>query len=59
VTSATSGATTSSSRQRWTAGADIVSGHDDGGVSIGNSLHTNNHVVLDGTEQAAESARRV
>jgi urocanate hydratase len=41
------------------AGADIVSVHDGGGVGIGNSLHTNNHVVLDGTEQAAETARRV
>jgi urocanate hydratase len=36
-----------------------VSVHDGGGVGIGNSLHTNNHVVLDGTEQAAETARRV
>jgi urocanate hydratase len=26
---------------------------------IGNSLHTNNHVVLDGTDRAAETARRV
>ncbi len=41
------------------AGADIVSVHDGGGVGIGNSLHTNNHVVLDGTELAAENARRV
>jgi urocanate hydratase len=41
------------------AGADIVSVHDGGGVGIGNSVHTNNHVVLDGTEQAAETARRV
>ena len=41
------------------AGADIVSVHDGGGVGIGNSLHTNNHVVLDGTERAAETARRV
>jgi urocanate hydratase len=41
------------------AGADIVSVHDGGGVGIGNSLHTNNHVVLDGSEQAAETARRV
>ena len=41
------------------AGADIVSVHDGGGVGIGNSLHTNNHVVLDGTELAASKARRV
>jgi urocanate hydratase len=41
------------------AGADIVSVHDGGGVGIGNSLHTNNHVVLDGTDRAAETARRV
>jgi urocanate hydratase len=41
------------------AGADVVSVHDGGGVGIGNALHTNNHVVLDGTEQAAETARRV
>jgi len=41
------------------AGADIVSVHDGGGVGIGNSLHTNNHVVLDGTERAAENAKRV
>ncbi len=41
------------------AGADIVSVHDGGGVGIGNSIHTNNHVVLDGTEQAAKNARRV
>ncbi|MFC4407739.1 urocanate hydratase [Haloarchaeobius iranensis] len=41
------------------AGADIVSVHDGGGVGIGNSLHTNNHVVLDGSEQAAETAKRV
>ncbi|WP_257297726.1 urocanate hydratase [Haloarchaeobius sp. FL176] len=41
------------------AGADIVSVHDGGGVGIGNSLHTNNHVVLDGTEQAVETAERV
>ncbi len=41
------------------AGADIVSVHDGGGVGIGNSLHTNNHVVLDGTELAAQNARRV
>ncbi len=40
-------------------GADIVSVHNGGGVGIGNSLHTNNHVVLDGTEQAAETAERV
>jgi len=41
------------------AGADIVSVHDGGGVGIGNSLHANNHVVLDGTDRAAETARRV
>jgi urocanate hydratase len=41
------------------AGADIVSVHDGGGVGIGNSLHTNNHVVLDGTDRAEETARRV
>ena len=41
------------------AGADIVSVHDGGGVGIGNAIHTNNHVVLDGSEQAAETARRV
>jgi len=41
------------------AGADIVSVHDGGGVGIGNSLHTNNHVVLDGTDRAAETAERV
>ncbi|WP_135363978.1 urocanate hydratase [Halosimplex halophilum] len=41
------------------AGADIVSVHDGGGVGIGNALHTNNHVVLDGTDLAAETARRV
>ncbi len=41
------------------AGADIVSVHDGGGVGIGNAVHTNNHVVLDGTELAAEKARRV
>ncbi|MHB9285426.1 urocanate hydratase [Halobacteriales archaeon Cl-PHB] len=41
------------------AGADIVSVHDGGGVGIGNALHTNNHVVLDGTERAARTAKRV
>lgn len=41
------------------AGADIVSVHNGGGVGIGNSLHTNNHVVLDGSDAAAETARRV
>jgi urocanate hydratase len=41
------------------AGADIVSVHDGGGVGIGNALHSNNHVVLDGTDRAAEKARRV
>jgi urocanate hydratase len=41
------------------AGADIVSVHDGGGVGIGNALHANNHVVLDGSDLAAEKARRV
>ncbi len=41
------------------AGADIVSVHDGGGVGIGNALHTNNHIVLDGSDLAAEKARRV
>ena len=41
------------------AGADIVSVHDGGGVGIGNAIHANNHVVLDGTDLAAEKARRV
>ncbi|WP_267643573.1 urocanate hydratase [Haloarchaeobius amylolyticus] len=41
------------------SGADIVSVHDGGGVGIGNSLHTNNHVVLDGSDLAAEKAKRV
>ena len=41
------------------AGADIVSVHDGGGVGVGNSLHTNNHVVLDGSDLAAEKASRV
>ena len=41
------------------AGADIVSVHDGGGVGIGNSIHANNHVVLDGSDLAAEKARRV
>ncbi|ODR83089.1 urocanate hydratase [Haladaptatus sp. W1] len=41
------------------AGADIVSVHDGGGVGIGNALHANNHIVLDGSELAAEKARRV
>ncbi|RXK50051.1 urocanate hydratase [Halorientalis pallida] len=41
------------------AGADIVSVHDGGGVGIGNALHANNHVVLDGTDLAAEKAHRV
>jgi urocanate hydratase len=41
------------------AGADMVSIHDGGGVGIGNALHANNHVVLDGSELAAEKARRV
>ena len=41
------------------AGADIVSVHDGGGVGIGNALHTNNHIVLDGSDLAAEKAERV
>jgi urocanate hydratase len=41
------------------AGADIVSVHDGGGVGIGNALHTNNHVVLDGSDRAARTAKRV
>ncbi len=41
------------------AGADIVSVHDGGGVGIGNALHANNHVVLDGSELARKKARRV
>jgi urocanate hydratase len=41
------------------SGADIVSVHDGGGVGIGNSLHTNNHVVLDGSDLAAEKAKHV
>ena len=41
------------------AGADIVSVHDGGGVGIGNAIHANNHVVLDGTDLAAKKARRV
>ena len=41
------------------AGADIVSVHDGGGVGIGNAVHTNNHVVLDGSERAAKTAKRV
>ncbi|MDY6778559.1 MAG: urocanate hydratase, partial [Candidatus Nanohaloarchaea archaeon] len=41
------------------AGADIVSVHDGGGVGIGNALHANNHVVLDGTELAEKKAKRV
>ncbi|MFB6197345.1 MAG: urocanate hydratase, partial [Halobacteriaceae archaeon] len=41
------------------AGADIVSVHDGGGVGIGNALHANNHVVLDGSDLAREKARRV
>ena len=39
------------------AGADIVSFHHGGGVGMGLSLHANMHVVLDGTELAAEKAR--
>ncbi|MFW5896086.1 MAG: urocanate hydratase [archaeon] len=41
------------------AGADIVSVHDGGGVGIGNALHSNNHVVLDGSDLAAKKAERV
>ncbi|MGQ3413865.1 urocanate hydratase [Natrinema sp. LN54] len=41
------------------AGADIVSVHDGGGVGIGNALHANNHVILDGSDLAAEKAKRV
>ncbi|WP_049923454.1 urocanate hydratase [Halopiger djelfimassiliensis] len=41
------------------AGADIVSVHDGGGVGIGNALHANNHVVLDGSELAARKAKAV
>ncbi|MCU4743108.1 urocanate hydratase [Natronoglomus mannanivorans] len=41
------------------AGADIVSVHDGGGVGIGNAIHANNHVVLDGSDLAAEKARAV
>ncbi len=41
------------------AGADIVSVHDGGGVGIGNAIHANNHVVLDGTDLAAEKAKAV
>ena len=41
------------------AGADIVSVHDGGGVGIGNAIHANNHVVLDGTDRAAATAERV
>ncbi len=41
------------------AGADIVSVHDGGGVGIGNAIHANNHVVLDGSDLAARKARRV
>ena len=33
--------------------------HDGGGVGIGNALHANNHVVLDGSDLAARKARRV
>jgi len=41
------------------AGADIVSVHDGGGVGIGNAIHTNNHVVLDGSDLAEAKARNV
>jgi len=40
------------------AGADIVSVHHGGGVGMGYSIHANMHVVLDGTELAAEKAKR-
>jgi urocanate hydratase len=39
------------------AGADIVSFHHGGGVGMGLSLHANMHVLLDGSELAAEKAR--
>ena len=39
------------------AGADIVSFHHGGGVGMGLSLHANMHVVLDGSDLAAEKAR--
>ena len=39
------------------AGADIVSFHHGGGVGMGLSLHSNMHVVLDGSDLAAEKAR--
>ncbi|HET6403417.1 MAG TPA: urocanate hydratase [Candidatus Thermoplasmatota archaeon] len=38
------------------AGADIVSFHHGGGVGMGLSLHANMHVVLDGSDLAAEKA---
>ncbi len=41
------------------AGADVVAVHDGGGVGIGNAIHANNHVVLDGSDLAAEKAKRV
>jgi len=40
------------------AGADIVSIHSSAGA-VGEVTSTNNHVVLDGSELAAEKARRV
>ncbi len=40
------------------AGADVVSVHHGGGVGIGYSIHANMHVVLDGSDLAAEKARR-
>ena len=40
------------------AGADIVSVHSSAGA-VGEVTSTNNHVVLDGSERAAEAARRV
>ena len=39
------------------AGADIVAFHHGGGVGMGLSLHANMHVVLDGSDLAAEKAR--
>jgi urocanate hydratase len=41
------------------AGADIVSFHHGGGVGMGYSLHSNCHVVLDGSKLAEEKARAV
>ncbi|HEX2021782.1 MAG TPA: urocanate hydratase [Candidatus Thermoplasmatota archaeon] len=39
------------------AGADVVSFHHGGGVGMGLSLHANMHVVLDGSDLAAEKAK--